>query len=170
MEELHSFEITQTVTRLTVGSRVPILSTVDREIEDPPPLPLVDANSTQPKKYINGVSFPTKEPREIITLHTEDCLNVAAIDFGTTCCSVAYFIGGTKSGVKFLKIDNREIRAKTAILMDGEGKVIDFGRRAHRKYSQFLTDEKKRHCEYHYFNDIKMALQHDKVSCMLTSL
>ena len=115
------------------------------------------------KTYVNGTSLPTKEQKETIGQNTSCIGNIAAIDFGTTACSLAYTVAG-ETKVRFLRLDEADKeRVPTAILMDANGKVVDFGRNARRKFAQ-LSKERKQH--YHYFKEIKMALQHDKVGSM----
>lgn len=111
---------------------------------------------TESRKYVNGVNLPTEVARESRSRNTG---NIAAIDFGTSSCSVAYWMKGDKK-VRLLTLGSDDVRVPTAILMDSNGKVVEFGKSARRKYAQ-LTKEKKQH--HYFFNDIKMILQHDKV-------
>ena len=111
---------------------------------------------SEPRKYVNGVRLPTEEFRES---RSRNSGNIAAIDFGTSSCSVAYWMKGDKN-VRLLTLGSDDVRVPTAILMDSNGKVVEFGKSARRKYAQ-LPKEKKQH--HYFFNDIKMILQHDKV-------
>ena len=128
-----------------------------------PPANFRSAPSLQPalgQKYINGTFLPTKELRETVQQNVGCTGNIAAIDFGTTSCSLAYSVAGG-SKIRFLRIDDADKeRVPSAILMDADGKVIDFGRKARRK---FAKSPRERRQHYHYFSEIKMALQHDKV-------
>ena len=117
---------------------------------------LIESVTTEPQTYINGVGLPKKEVRES---RSRNSGNIAAIDFGTSSCSVAYWMKGDTS-VHLLTLGSDDVRVPTAILMDSNGKVVEFGKNARRKFAQ-LTKEKKQH--HYFFNDIKMILQHDKV-------
>ena len=111
-------------------------------------------------EYVNGVRLPAEVARES---RSRNSGNIAAIDFGTSSCSVAYWMKGDQH-VRLLKLGSDygsdDVRVPTAILMDSNGMVVEFGKSARRKYAQ-LTMEKKRH--HYFFDDIKMNLQHDKV-------
>ena len=112
------------------------------------------------QKYVNGTHFPIKELREAAQQNTECNGNIAAIDFGTTSCSLAYSVAGDTK-IRFLRLDEADKeRVPTAILMDAKGRVVDFGSNARRRFAQ-LSKEKKQY--HHYFSEIKMTLQHDKV-------
>lgn len=111
----------------------------------------------KPEQYVNGVRLPVEEPRKTSIKSTG---NIAAIDFGTSSCSVAYWIKGDETGVRLLRLSADDVRVPTAVLMDSDGKVKEFGKNARRKYAQLPKERKKHH---YFFNDIKMILQHDKV-------
>lgn len=116
----------------------------------------------QQRIYINGMTFPTRELRKIDQQY-EDCGGrIAAIDFGTTSCSLAYYVSEAgEPKIRFLRLDEADKeRVPTAILMDARGRVVDFGSNARRRFAQLSKDKKQHH---HYFSEIKMALQHDKV-------
>ena len=125
--------------------------------------PLTSQQSSLVKrKHVNGMFFPTKELRKN-DQQNEDCGGrIAAIDFGTTSCSLAYYVSEAgESKIRFLRLDEADKeRVPTAILMDANGRVVDFGSNARRRYAQFSKEKKQHH---HYFSEIKMALQHDKV-------
>lgn len=126
---------------------------------------LVDLSSEliqQREKYVNGTHFPIKEPRETAQQNSRCSGNIAAIDFGTTSCSLAYSVAGD-TRIRFLRLDEANDRVPTAILMDANGRVVDFGSNARRRFAQ-LPKERKQH--HHYFSEIKMTLQHDKVSVL----
>lgn len=110
-----------------------------------------------PERYVNGVRLPVGEARQSRSKTTG---NIAAIDFGTTSCSVAYWIKGDEK-IRLLRLSADDVRVPTAILMDSEGKVKEFGKNARRKWAQLPKDKKATH---YFFNDIKMILQHDKVT------
>ena len=86
--------------------------------------------------------------------------NIAAIDFGTTSCSVAYIIDGSVE-VQRLVLNDTFYRVPTAILFDAKGKVSSFGIDAQQDYKN-LDDEKR--LQYVYFEHFKMKLQNDEVS------
>ena len=104
--------------------------------------------------------------------------NVAAIDFGTTYCSISYTTEGSDD-INTLKLNERWPRVPTAILLykgkevtdDGEnceGVTIDsFGYSAQRNYQKIRTTERG---DFIYFERIKMNLQHDQVKEELLSL
>ena len=99
--------------------------------------------------------------------------NVAAIDFGTTYCSIAYATAAADE-ISSLKLNEYYFRVPTAILLkkgkgisrDGTSVgvecIIDsFGNIAQDKYQRL------RHCDnenYLYFERMKLRLQHDRVS------
>lgn len=118
------------------------------------------------QKYVNGTHFPIKELREA-QQNTECNGNIAAIDFGTTSCSLAYSVAGDTK-IRFLRLDEADKeRVPTTILLDANGRVVDFGSNARRKFAQ-LSKEKKQY--HHYFSEIKTTLQHDKVLSVLNCL
>ena len=88
--------------------------------------------------------------------------NLAAIDFGTTNCSVAYTTVGSKpeEGPLRLTLNTSYYRVPTAILFKPDGSIDSFGYDARAEYLD-LDDEDR--LEYAYFEQIKMTLQHDKV-------
>lgn len=103
--------------------------------------------------------------------------NIAAIDFGTTFCSLAYITAQDKS-VQPLKVDGVRTRVPTAILLKLEGikpskplqpgtqssiyRVINVGYTAQQRYAKLNLDQQD---EYLYFERTKTILQHHKVSC-----
>ena len=92
--------------------------------------------------------------------------NIAAIDFGTTNCSVAYTtIGsGPEEGPRRLPLNTTFYRVPTAILFKPDGSIDSFGYDARTEYLN-LDDEER--LEYAYFEQIKMRLQHDEVLLIL---
>ena len=87
---------------------------------------------------------------------------IAAIDFGTTNCSVAYILPGemAEQGPIMLPFDGTVYRVPTAILFNRNGDVEAFGTAARRAYRN-LEDHERLECAY--FEQIKMNLQHDEV-------
>ena len=110
----------------------------------------------QARRHVNGVRLPVEEDRK---RHTKTSHNIAAIDFGTTSCSLAYCIKGD-TAIHMLKLSADDNRVPSAILVDPNGTVMEFGKNARKKYVH-LTSEKKR--THQFFSEIKMKLQHDKV-------
>lgn len=88
--------------------------------------------------------------------------NIAAIDFGTTNCSLAYTID--KSDLKLLALRSTLKRVPTAVLFDKDGNVEYFGEDAREEYGNLEDDERLKHA---YFEHIKMNLQNDKVGYTL---
>ncbi len=88
--------------------------------------------------------------------------NIAAIDFGTTNCSLAYITAGDgfEEGPKRLPLNTAHYRVPTAILFTPDGSIDSFGNQARRQY--FDLEEEKL-LTYAYFELIKMDLQHDEV-------
>ena len=107
---------------------------------------------------------------------------LAAIDFGTTHCSVAYLIRpdkepnpDTTSKVDpiVLKLDYAgSRRVPSCILFDGSGNKIAFGYEAREQFTALNRDgtpsRAKRFPEYHYFEHVKGHLQREKVTACLS--
>ena len=87
--------------------------------------------------------------------------NIAAIDFGTTNCSVAFTAAGDLKGPHLLPFNDDFHRVPTAILFASDGSVKAFGYDARTEYIN-LDDDERLQCAY--FEQIKMNLQHDEVS------
>lgn len=90
--------------------------------------------------------------------------NIAAIDFGTTNCSLAYMTAGDRSeeGSTLLPLgDGTYYRAPTAILFTPQGEIDSFGHFARDRHKSLDDKDQQR---YAYFEFIKMDLQHDEVS------
>ena len=88
--------------------------------------------------------------------------NIAAIDFGTTGCSVAYTTVESRPEEDpwRLPLNTTFYRVPTAILFKPDGSIDSFGYDARAQYLN-LDDEER--LEYAYFEQIKMRLQHDEV-------
>lgn len=82
--------------------------------------------------------------------------NIAAIDFGTSNCSLAYSTGGDDS-VNLLTLSSQEgqVRVPTILLVNDHGEPVTFGNRAIRQYKNMDPDEQ---LKYHLFERIKLAL------------
>lgn len=95
--------------------------------------------------------------------------NIAAIDFGTTNCSVAYIISENGSEQthtippEMLAFDSNITRVPTAILFNPEGTVEAFGINARKCYSNRVKADGAGGLMWAYFDEIKMHLQHDEV-------
>ena len=91
--------------------------------------------------------------------------NIAAIDFGTTNCSVAYTIVGSRpEGPQRLLLNDTHCHVPTAILFMPDGSIHSFGYKARAMYLN-LVDFMWLKCAY--FEQIKMTLQHDEVLTLL---
>ena len=92
--------------------------------------------------------------------------NVAAIDFGTTFCSLSYQVAGSGQR-ETLKINGTYDRVPTALLVKREGvqiNVVDIGYVAQTKYKNLL---RRAYRDYLYFECFKMQLRNESVSCIL---
>ena len=92
---------------------------------------------------------------------------VAAIDFGSTLCSVAYTLLGEEEILK-LALDGHHTRVPNAILIERESNTVAaFGHRAQERYSRLPKRDQKK---YIYFERLKMILYRARVSqCDLKS-
>ena len=113
------------------------------------------------RKTSNGCEVAKRVPRTESGFRVHSG-NIAAIDFGTTNCSVAYITvrSGTEEGPQLLPLNSTYHRVPTAILFKPDGSIDSFGYDARAEYLN-LDDEER--LEYAYFEQIKMNLQHDKV-------
>ena len=117
------------------------------------------------RKTSNGCSVAERISREKAGFRVPSS-NIAAIDFGTTNCSVAYTIAGDK-GLHLLPLNNNFYRVPTAILFARDGSVKTFGYDARTEYLNLDDDER---LQYAYFEQIKMNLQHDEVRMYIESI
>lgn len=104
----------------------------------------------------NGSILATRIPRKEAGYRPP--YNIAAIDFGTTNCSLAYTIAGKRPNL--LQFKDSFYRVPTAVLFDKNGSVMHFGQYARRGYGN-LDDGERLECAY--FEQIKMNLQQDEV-------
>ena len=90
--------------------------------------------------------------------------NVAAVDFGTTCVSLAYTTRGYDKENVF-KFDTKFQRVPNTILLkkvDGNKCIVDdFGYKARDTYCKVRASQLP---NYVYFERIKMLLERDEVS------
>lgn len=117
------------------------------------------------RKASNGCEVAKRVPRKESGFRVPSG-NIAAIDFGTTNCSVAYTTvgSGPEEGPRRLPLNTTHYRVPTAILFKPDGTVDSFGYDAR---IQYLGLEEAERLEYAYFEEIKMNLQHDEVKNML---
>ena len=113
------------------------------------------------RKTSNGCEVAKRVPRTESGFRVHSC-NIAAVDFGTTNCSVAYItVGcGPEEGPRLLPLNTTYYRVPTAILFRPDGSIDSFGYGARAEYLNLENEDK---LEYAYFEQIKMNLQHDKV-------
>ena len=113
------------------------------------------------RKTSNGCEVARRIPRKKSGFRVHSG-NIAAIDFGTTNCSVAYTTAWSRpeEGPWRLPLNTRYYRVPTAILFKPDGSIDSFGYDARVQYLN-LDDEER--LEYAYFEQIKMNLQHDEV-------
>ena len=110
----------------------------------------------------NGVPKTSKVPRSEAGFRPASGY-VAAIDFGTTYCSVAYTLQGSEDILK-LPLDGPHTRVPNAILIERENNTVAaFGYHAQDKFSQL----KKQQWRYIYFERMKMILYRRRVSQFL---
>ena len=87
---------------------------------------------------------------------------VAAIDFGSTFCSVAYTLHGKEEILKLPLDGANHTRVPNAILIERESNsVAAFGYRAQEKYSKLSKGDQKK---YIYFERMKIILYRGRVS------
>ncbi len=115
------------------------------------------------RKTSNGCPVAKRVPRAAANYRVPS-RNVAAIDFGTTNCSVAYLTASDdpQKGPQRLTLNSTHNRVPTAILFNQNGKFASFGHEARNDYIQSLDDAER--LNYYYFEEIKMNLQLDEVS------
>ena len=94
--------------------------------------------------------------------------NVAAIDFGTTYCSLAYMTEGDQEPT-MMNFEYTYPRVPTSLLLkrnddDGTAEVKCFGYEARREYTR--TRPKLQH-QYIYFDRVKMNLKEEDTEVLL---
>ena len=113
------------------------------------------------RKTSNGCKVAKRVSREQARFR-EPSDNIAAIDFGTTNCSLAYVtVGHSEGGPVRLPLNTTFYRVPTAVLFTPDGTVVSFGYDGRQEYMNLDDDER---LQYAYFEQIKMDLQHDEVS------
>ena len=115
-----------------------------------------------PKEYLpNGAPRTRRVCRSEVDFR-QDAPYVAAIDFGTTYCSIAYTLYGSKEVLK-CKLEDTHDRVPNAILIDkGKNTVVSFGYRAQAQFAQLHKLREKKN--YVYFERMKMILYRTAVS------
>ena len=116
------------------------------------------ANIGDVRKTSNGCEVAKRIPRKKSGFRVPTG-KIAAIDFGTTNCSIAYTTG-PKEDPRRLPLNSTFSRVPTAILFKPDGTIDSFGFDAR---SEYLNLDKAERLEYAYFEQIKMNLQHDEV-------
>ena len=93
--------------------------------------------------------------------------NIAAIDFGTANCSIAYCTTKDEQ-VRLLKLSSQEgqVRVPTILLVNEKGELITFGKRAIHQYQRLDPSQR---LKYHLFERIKPALGPHEV-CIIDPL
>ena len=116
------------------------------------------------RKTSNGCEVANRVPREQARFRKPSD-NIAAIDFGTANCSLAYVTAGrsasSEEGPVRLPLNTTYYRVPTAILFNPDGSVNSFGYDGRQEYMNLDDEERLDHA---YFEQIKMTLQHDEVS------
>ena len=111
----------------------------------------------------NGTQRATKLPRKQPS-RAKLSSHIAAIDFGTKNCSLAYITANDSvdltQGVPKLPINGMHLRVPTAILFNSHGAPEAFGHDARTLYGNLEDYERE---SYYYFEEIKMNLQRDQV-------
>ena len=108
--------------------------------------------------YRNGTSKARKIPRSEAGFRRSSGY-VAAIDFGSTYCSVAYTLQGEEEIFK-LPLDGPLTRVPNTILIEKKSYTVDaFGHGAQRRFSQLKEQQ-----NYLLFERIKMNLYRSQVS------
>ena len=114
------------------------------------------------RKTSNGCEAARRVPRTESGFRVPSS-NIAAIDFGTTNCSVAYTTvgSGPEEDPRRLPLNSTHCRVPTAILFKPDGTIDSFGYEARAEYLN-LDDQDR--LKYAFFEQIKMSLQHDGVN------
>ena len=103
--------------------------------------------------------------RNTVPLKSQRDLPIAAVDFGTTFCSLAYSLSDADT-VKLVDLNPMKVRVPTALLLkhspNGTLCTCEFGFDAQTSVTTLVGEERKTHL---YFELVKMLLHnHDTVS------
>ena len=133
---------------------------IKRVATDKLPSAILSPTMALSKEYQpNDVRKTRKVPRSVAGFRKTTGF-IAAIDFGTTYCSVAYTLKNEKDFIK-LTLDGHHTRVPNAILIErGSHKVDSFGYRAQERF----TCLKKQQEKFMYFERMKMILYRTPVS------
>ena len=136
------------------------------EVNDLHSLPHPRPSSTA-KTHRNGVKLAEAINRDDSPF-LATTRNIAAIDFGTANCSIAYCTAEDEKMTP-LNLPSHEglVRIPTIILVNEDGRPIKFGAGAIRHYQQRIDPSKR--MKYHLFERIKLALGPNKV-CVRVSV
>ena len=117
----------------------------------------------------NG-TYPAKCISRKASRLCESSKNIAAIDFGTKNCSLAYVTESDKleitKGIPKLPLNGTYLRVPTVVLFNPRGEVEAFGHDARTLHANLEDHERE---EYVYFEEIKMNLLHDQVTHKILS-
>ena len=129
------------------------------------------------KSDIDYVSLPSSSIKR--SIERETSANIAAIDFGSTYCSVAYTTSAAGDDINSLRLNEVHSRVPTAILLKKQCEEVDgttsvgvkctvdsFGLDAQTRYQRLRRKDRPNHI---YFERMKMRLQHDQVSNFLSA-
>ena len=137
---------------------VPKLAT--SKIVETPASTVTTPQISQPFVSPNGCTVARRVPRdEAGCPPPSNC--IAAIDFGTSNCSVAYILPGEspEKGPNILAFQSLR-HVPTAVLFSKDGIVRLMGDVARKMYRTLTAEEMDKQA---YFEQIKMNLQHDEV-------
>ena len=117
-----------------------------------------------PRRTPNGVRRAKRVRREKSGFR-KPSKNTAAIDFGTTNCSLGYITENDKleliNGVIKCPFDGYKMRVPTAILLTNSGDIEAFGTDARSAYANLEDGDRE---SYFFFEEIKMDLQGNEVN------
>ena len=147
----------------------PVPTVVTSKIVETPASPVTKPQISRPFASPNGCTVARRVSRdEAGCPPPSNC--IAAIDFGTSNCSVAYILPGEspEKGPNILAFQSLR-HVPTAVLFSKDGIVRLMGDVARKMYRTLTAEEMDKQA---YFEQIKMNLQHDEVrldsECMHT--
>ena len=111
--------------------------------------------------HLNGVRLATVKDR-FDSPFSAATRNIAAIDFGTANCSIAYCTTDDEemTTLNLSTQQENQLRIPTILLVNEDGRPIKFGALAIRHYERIDQTQKMK---YHLFERIKLALGPNKV-------
>ena len=147
-----------------------LIATAQSTVAEPDLIPspsVPPADDEPPKRTPNGVSRAKRVRREKSGFR-KPSKNTAAIDFGTTNCSLGYITENDKleliNGVIKCPFDGYKMRVPTAILLTASGVIDSFGWDARSAYANLEDCDRE---SYFFFEEIKMDLQGNEVHSIL---